>query len=167
METKIIALVLLMFVLILKSMAQTTDIKTEKENNRIAKEKEVAGLIDSQIFMFRAIRAIPTGYKSVDLTTNPGRVKFSPYLIVSEMPYFGRVYTVSYGDGGLKFFGKPEVFTVGKRSKNYTIEAKVKGEDDYYTINLTVSFEGSSTMSISSGNRALISYNGEICATEK
>ena len=124
-------------------------------------------MVDSKIFMFRATRAIPNGYKSVDLTTNPGRVKFSPKLIVSEMPYFGKVYTVSYGDGGLNFFGQPDVFTIGKRSKNYAIEAKVKGEDDIYTINLTVYFEGSSSMSISCGNRALISYNGEVCATEK
>jgi hypothetical protein len=167
MKTKIIPLVLLMLVMTLDSIAQTTDIKAEKENSRIAKEKEVARLVDSKIFKFKATRAIPTGYKSVDLTANPGCVKFSPDLIVSEMPYFGKVYSVSYGDGSLKFFGKPDVFTLGKKGKNYAIEAKVKGEDDYYTINLTVSFEGNSSMSISSSNRALISYNGEICATEK
>jgi hypothetical protein len=117
--------------------------------------------------MFKATRAVPTGYKSVDLTANPGRVKFSPELIVSEMPYFGKVYTVSFGDGSLNFFGQPDVFTVGRKSNNYAIEAKVKVEDDSYTINLTVNFEGSSSMSISSGHRALISYSGEICATEK
>ena len=167
METKIIPLVLLMLVTTLDPMAQTIDGKAEKENSRIAKEKEVARLVDSRIFMFRATRAMPAGYKSVDLTTNPGRVKFSPELIVSEMPYFGKVYTVSFGDGSLIFFGNPTVFTVVKNSKNYAIEAKVKGEDDCYTINLTVSFEGSSSMSISSNHRALISYNGEICATEK
>ena len=47
------------------------------------------------------------------------------------------------------------------------IEAKIKGNSDYFTINLTVSPEGSSTMSISSNNRSPISYNGEIFATEK
>ena len=156
-----------MLVMTIDSMAQTTDGKADKENNRIAKEKEVARLVDSKIFMFRATRALPTGYKSVDLTANPGRVKFSPELIVSEMPYFGKVYTVSFGDGSLNFFGQPDVFTVGRKSNNYAIEAKVKGEDDSYTINLKVSFEGNSSMTISSGHRALISYNGEVCATEK
>jgi len=167
MKTEITPLVLLMLVMTLDSMAQTADRKSEKEKSRIAKEKEVAGLVDSKIFVFRAIRAIPTGYKPVDLTTNPGYVKFSPNLIVSEMPYFGRVYSVTYGDGGLKFWGKPDVFILGKKSKNYAIKAKVKGTDDYYMINLTVNFEGSSSLSISSNNRALINYNGEICATEK
>ena len=167
MKTKIALLVLLMLFITFDSMAQTSDRKAEKEKRRIAKEKEVAVLVYSEIFVFRATRAIPTGYKSVDLTTNPGYVKFSPNLIVSEMPYFGRVYSVSFGDGGLKFWGKPDVFTVEKKSNNYAIKAKVKGSDDCYAINLTVSFDGSSSMSISSNNRAMISYNGEICATEK
>lgn len=166
MKTKITPLVLLMLVMTLNLMAQTTDRKEEKEKSRIAKEKAVARLVYSKIFVFRATRAFPAGYKSVDLTTNPGYVKFSPDLIVSEMPYFGRVFSVSFGDGGLMFWGKPDVFTLEKKSKNYAIKAKVKGTDDYYTIYLTVSLEGSSSISISSNNRALISYNGEICSTE-
>lgn len=167
MRTKITPLILLMLVMTLDSMAQTADIISEKEKSRIAKVKEVAGLVDSKIFVFRATRANPTGYKPVDLTTNPGYVKFSPNLIVSEMPYFGRVYSVSYGDGDLNFWGKPDVFTLGKKSKNYAIKARVKDPDDCYMINLTVNFEGSSSLSISSNNRAMIHYNGDICATER
>ncbi len=168
MKTKFIKFVLLMLILVVFAVAQTTDKKAEKENRRIAKEKEIAALVDSKIFVFTATRAIPTGYKPVDLTTNPNFIKLSPDLIVSEMPYFGRAYSVSYGgDGGLKFWGKPEVFTIERKSKNYALEAKVKGTDDSYTINLTVSFEGSSSMSIVSNNRSFISYNGEIFATEK
>ncbi|MEI6275363.1 MAG: DUF4251 domain-containing protein [Prolixibacteraceae bacterium] len=47
------------------------------------------------------------------------------------------------------------------------IEARVKGKDDYYTINLTVSFEGSFSLTITSNNRSMISCSGEIYAAEK
>lgn len=168
MKKKMIQLVFLFLICTLPVLAQSTDRKAEKERKRVEKEKEIAALMDSKNFEFRASRAIPTGYKSVDLTTNPNYVKFSDDLIVSEMPFYGRAYSVSYGgDSGLKFDGKPEVYTVEKKKKNYEIEAKVRGQNDFYTINLTVSFEGSSTMNISCNNRTSISYNGEVFAPEK
>jgi len=168
MKSKIAHLVILLLIGTLTMMAQTSDRKAEKERKRIEKEKEIAALIEAKTFEFKATRAIPTGYKSMDLTTNPNFVKFAPELIVSDMPFYGRAYSAGYGgDAGLKFEGKPEVYTVEKKKKNYEIEAKVKSSNDYFTINLTVSFEGSSTMSISSNNRSSISYNGEIFSPEK
>lgn len=168
MRTKITQLVLMLLIITTPVMAQTSDRKARKEKKRVEKEKEIAALVESRNFVFKASRAIPTGYKSVDLTTNPNFVKFSPELIESWMPFFGRAYSVSYGgDSGLKFEGKPEIFTVEKKRKDYMVEAKVQSNNDTYTINLSVSFEGSSSMSISSNNRASISYNGEILAREK
>jgi hypothetical protein len=161
-------LVLLFLIGALPSVAQPSDRKAQKEKKRMEKEKDVATLVDSKTFVFKATRAIPTGFKSMDLTTNPNFVKFSPELIVSEMPYFGRAYSVSYGgDAGLKFEGKPEVYTVEKKKKAYSLEARVKSSNDYFTIHLSVGFEGSSSMSISSNNRSSISYNGEIFPQEK
>lgn len=167
MKKKIMQLVLMLLIGTIPAVAQKSDRKAEKERKRVEKEKEIAALVESRNFEFRATRAIPTGYKSVDLTTNPNYVRFSSDLIVSEMPFFGRAYSVSYGgDSGLKFEGKPEVYTVEKKKKNYEIEAKVKDKSDSFTINLSVSFEGSSTMSISSNNRTSISYNGEVFTRE-
>jgi hypothetical protein len=168
MKRRMIQLVLLLLIGALPTAAQPTDRKAEKEKRRMEKEKEIAALIDAKTFVFKATRAIPTGFKSMDLTSNPNFVKFAPELIVSEMPFFGRAYSVSYGgDSGLKFEGKPEVYTLEKKKKSYVIEAKVKSNNDYFTINLSVSFEGSSSMAISSNNRSSISYNGEIFPQEK
>ncbi len=167
MRTKITQLVLMFLIITTPVMAQTSDRKARKEKKRVEKEKEIAALVESRNFVFRASRAIPTGYKSVDLTTNANFVKFSPGLIESWMPFFGRAYSVSYGgDAGIKFEGKPQIFTVEKKMKNYEVEAKVQSNNDTYTINLSVSFEGSSFMIISSNNRTSISYNGEILARE-
>ena len=165
MKKEMIQLVFLLLIIVFQVAGQMTDRKAEKERKRVEKEKEIAVLVESKNFEFRATRAIPTGYKSVDLTTNPNFIKFSDDLIVSEMPFFGRAYSVSYGgDSGLKFEGKPEVYKVEKKKKNYEIEVKVKDKNDYFTINLTVAFEGNSSMSISSNNRSSISYNGEVFA---
>lgn len=166
MKTLISTLVLL--ILAGSVAAQSTDRKTEKEKRKVERERSVLQLVESKTFDFRANRAIPTGYKSVDLVTNPNFVKFNPDSIWSEMPFFGRAYSIPYGgDGGLKFKGKPEVFTVEKKKKYYLVEAKVKGTDDFYSINLSVGFEGGTIMTISSNNRSTISYNGEIFAPEK
>jgi hypothetical protein len=169
MKTKITLLVLVMLLGSFAVKGQISDRKAEKEKKRVEKEKEIADLVESKSFVFKANRAIPSTYKSMDLTTNPNFVRFSTDLIVSEMPFFGRAYSVSYGgsDSGLKFEGKPEIYTIEKKKKNYEVEAKIKGTGDSYTINLSISFEGSSTMTISSNNRSSISYNGEISAPEK
>jgi hypothetical protein len=168
-KTNITLLFLMLMFGSFASSAQTSDRKAEKEKKRIEKEKEYAAIVESKKFVFKANRAIPTGYRSVDLTTNPNFVKFSPDMIVSEMPFFGRAYSVSYGssDSGLKFEGKPEDYSLEKKKKNYEVDVKVKGQMDSYTIHLTISFEGSASMSISSNNRATISYNGEISAPEE
>lgn len=163
MRTKITQLVLLLLIGTLPVMAQSTDRKAEKERKKIENEKVTADLMAGKNFVFKASRAMPTGFKSMDLTTNPNFVRFSEELIKSEMPFFGKAYSAPFGgDGGLKFEGKPEIYTITKGKKEYAVEAKVKGKGDYFTIQLSVSFDGGATMSIASNNRSSISYFGEI-----
>ena len=113
--------------------------------------------------------ACPTGYRSVDLTTNSNYVKFSPDHIESYMPFFGKAYSgIGYsGDQGLKFEGKPGIFTISKGKKNYLVEAEVKGPNDLYRLSLSVYYDGSASLSITSNNRGFISYSGDISAQEK
>lgn len=163
METKITQLIVLLLIGFLPAMAQSTDRKAIKERKKIERDKEIEVLVDSKRFEFNASRAIPTGFRPMDLTTNPNFIRFSPDSIVSEMPFFGRAYSVPYGgEGGLKFEGKPEDYTIEKGKKFYSVDAIVKAKGDNFTINLSVSFDGSATMSISSNNRSPISYYGEI-----
>ena len=72
--------------------------------------------------------AYPQGGRSVNLTTTPNFVKFSPDLIDSDMPFYGRAYSgAGYGGTtGLNFKGKPDEFTVEKTSKGYFLQASVK-----------------------------------------
>ncbi|HEX2920966.1 MAG TPA: DUF4251 domain-containing protein, partial [Bacteroidales bacterium] len=77
---------------------------------------------------------------------------------------------VGYGgsDSGLHFKGKPDDFTVEKNRKaNYQVTVNVSESTDNFRLFLTVSFDGSASLSISSNNRESISYVGEITAPER
>ena len=83
MKTKISQLIVLLLIGFLPAMAQSTDRKAVKEQKRIEHEKEIAALVNSKSFEFKARRALPTGFRPMDLTTNPNFIRFSPELIIS------------------------------------------------------------------------------------
>jgi hypothetical protein len=169
MKTKISLFLVLLAFLTTAVFSQEEATKQSKEEKKLEKQKQVEGIVNARDFVFVARTANPSGMRSVNLATNPNFLKFNPDMIESEMPYFGKAYnSVGYGgDAGLKFKAKPEEFTVTKGKKNYDIKVIVKGEGDKYSLYLSVSFEGSATLSVISNNRSNISYSGEISAPEK
>jgi hypothetical protein len=168
MKTKNIVLALFISFFVTNGFAQEKTKKQLKEEKKIEKQKQIEALVNSKEFVFVARNASPMGFKTIDLTTNTNYMKFYPDLIKSEMPYFGTAHGgVGYGgDGGLKFEGKPQDYTMEKTNKQYKIKASVKGENDIYLLLLSVYFEGSATLSVSSNYRSTISYNGEISKIE-
>ncbi|WP_300978748.1 DUF4251 domain-containing protein [Flavobacterium sp.] len=147
------------------SFAQQKTKKELKEAKKIEQQKKVETLVAGEKFIFEANRAFPMGYRSIDLTTNPNSISFTPDLIKSDMPFIGRATgSIPYGggEGGLKFEGTPEEFSITKEKKNYLLKAKVKDKNDSYTIQLTIFFDGGASLVINSNNRASISYNGSI-----
>ncbi len=169
MKTKISLLAVLLAFITISAFSQEKTKKQLKEEKKLEKQKQVETMVNARDFVFIARMANPMGMKSVNLTTNPNFVRFNPDMVESEMPYFGRAYnSVGYGgDAGLKFKGKPEIFEMKKGKKNYDIEVIVKGENDKYTIYISVGLEGNATLSVNSNNRSSISYSGEISAPEK
>jgi hypothetical protein len=166
MKGQIILLTVCLALIITTSFAQKKSRKELKEGKKTEKQLQVEALINAKAFDFIARTAMPTGYKTVNLSTTTNYVKFQPELIDSYMPFYGRAYSgVGYGgDEGLKFTGKPEKFTIIKGKKNYQVSAIVKGEKDTFNLSLSVSFEGSASLTITSNNRSAISYSGEITA---
>lgn len=136
----------------------------KQSGDKDGKGENPEALLNSKEFVFKARRAMPSRGSSIDLTSNPNYVKFSPDMIESYMPFFGRAYSgVGYGnEAGLHFKGQPEVFTVEKKKRNYQVNATVRGDNDNYRIFLTVTHAGSATLSISSNNRETMSYVGDI-----
>lgn len=146
------------------TLAQEKSKKQLKEERKLEKQKQTALLVVSKEFVFVAETVLSQGGRTRTLTTNDYTVEFHPDLIKGDLPFFGRAYGgVGYGgDGGIKFEGKPKEFTIEKTKKAHEIKAEVKGENDTYSLLLSVYFDGNANLSINSNNRSPISYRGVI-----
>lgn len=166
---KISTLLVLLILISGNIFSQEKSKKQLKEEQKIEKQKQIEAMLYAKEFVFNPRTAMPQGYKTVNLTSGSYNIDFKPEFIKSYMPFYGRAYSgVGYGsDGGMKFEGKPEEFSVTKGKKNYTVLVVVKGDNDTYHISLSVSTSGSATLTIISNNRGSISYSGEISAIEK
>ena len=149
------------------SQAQTRG--EQKDKKKLEQQGQVEMMINAREFVFIPSIVLPTGMKPVNVAINQYSIKFQPDLIDSYLPFFGRAYSaVGYGnDTGLTFKAKPEKFEIEKSRKSFSVNVVVKGGTDIFRLFLSVGFEGSASLSISSDNRSTISYQGEIAAPEK
>lgn len=147
-------------------VAQEKSKKELRAERELQKQKETESLIGSKNFVFNAEKANPLGYRMIILDYNTYTIKVTEENVVCDLPFFGRGYNVAYGsaDGGMKFEGKPENFTIEKKKRSYIVKMTVKGKDDVYNLLFTVFFDGGTNVSVNSNNRASISYDGEIKA---
>jgi hypothetical protein len=169
MKAKITLLIIILAFIVTNGFTQEKSRKQIKEEKKIEVKKQTEAMINARQFVFTGRTALPTGYKSVNLTTITNYVRFYPDSIDSYMPFYGRAFSgVGYSnDDGLKFAGKPQEYTVTTGKKNYLVNAVVKSEKDTFRLSLTVSFEGSASLFITSNNRSSISYSGIISAPEE
>jgi len=165
MKARIFFTAFIMALIFTSGFAQQTARKSERDQNKIEKQKQIQALVTSKEFVFEARYALPQGGKSVYLTGSSYTVKFHPDTIESYLPFFGRAYSVDYGgEGGIKFIGKPTEFNVVtlKAEKGYDINATIKTPKDYYKFYLSVSPVGNATLTVNSNQRSSISYQGDI-----
>lgn len=168
MKKKVAFLTLLLLIISAQGYSQEKSKKEIKEEKKIEEQKRVESMIDSREFVFTARTALPSGMRSIDLTTNPNYVRFKPDMIDSDMPFFGRAYSaIGYGsDTGLKFKGKPEKFTVTRSRKKFQVDVVVNDQADNFSLFLSVGLDGNASLSIVSNKRSSISYQGEISSYE-
>ena len=149
--------------------AQEKTSKEQKEQQKLEKQKQTEALVDSKTFVFVGGTAYPQGGRAINLTTRANWVKFDPERIDCDMPYFGRIYSGGgYGgnEGGLKFTGEPSEFTITKAKKKFFVTTAVKSGVDSYKLTLDVGFQGNATLTVISGSRSTISYQGIIAAPQ-
>lgn len=130
---------------------------------------KIEALLNSQQFEFVANTMYPMGLQPKNLVGSGNSVTFSPELIISNLPFYGRSYTaITMGrDKGMRFKGAPENFVVKKTAKYYKVTTSVTGQRDTYSLSLSVSKSGYATLSITSKNRDIINYHGEIVAVKQ
>jgi len=167
MKSRAFFLFILVVFISLPGYSQEKTKKELKAEKKLEKQKQTEELYNSKTFVFVGKTALPSGMKSVNLATNPNYMKFQPEIIESEMPFFGTAYSGAsvYGrETGMKFKGKPDEFTVVKKSKNFQIDVVVKDQNDTYRISISGGFEGNASLTIISNNRSPITYQGDISA---
>jgi hypothetical protein len=130
-------------------------------------QSAIETLLTSKNFEFVANTVLPLGQPPKNLVGSDYSVTFSPEMIVSNMPYYGRAYRTLMGrDKGMRFKGAPENFTVAAEDNNYKAHATVEDENDSYSILLTVEHSGIATLTISSNGRESIEYHGEVVSVK-
>jgi len=167
MTTKTILFAALLCFIIGSVSAQEKDLKANT-SQEINKASNIANLLNSQTFEFIANTAFPTSGSPKNLVGSGYSVTFSPEEIVSNLPFYGRAYSgmALSRDKGMRFKGKPENFTI-VNNKEYQVNTIVNDEGNTYEIALSVSESGFASLSISSNDRGVISYQGEVLLSSK
>lgn len=142
-------------------------------------------LVQSHTFYVEVTDAYPTGNSSVTLRTkdgvtktlgaeghislsnNRGELILIDSVASAHFPFFGRAYSHTPGeDGGFEFNKQrlnPEMTVVNKRKKQFiTYKFSVRSSNDQLQFQLEIYANGSCNVSITSNNRAPISYTGKL-----
>jgi hypothetical protein len=169
MKARFYSVVLILSMFTITAFSQGKTRSERKEEKRLDKQIQIETIVNTKEFVFIPRIALPSGMRSVNLSTSQYNIKFRHDFIESYMPFFGRAYSgVGYGtDTGLNFKGQPQKFIVEKKRKNFQIEVVVKGETDNFSLFLSVGSEGSASLSISSNNRSTMAFQGEMLVPGK
>ena len=164
MKTGNYILILMLLFVVTASYSQESEKKTKAER-KLEKEKQTEELMNSKTFVFIGSNAFSQKGKMISMTSGANTVSFSPEMIKSNLPFFGEAKTASAaygGQDGYKFEGKPDEFTLENIKKGWELNAEVKTGNETYTMNLTVSPDGSANLLVFSLNRSSMRYNGEV-----
>ena len=117
MKIRLLAPFILVLFIMRPSFSQGETRKELKAAKDAEGQMQVEKLMDSREFVFIPRTVQPQGGRSINLTSATGFVRYHPDSIESDLPYFGRAYSgAGYtGDGGMKFSGRPEDFTIEKK----------------------------------------------------
>jgi hypothetical protein len=139
--------------------------KKSKSEKKLEQQKQTEELMNSKTFVFKGSTAFSEKGKTISITSGANTVSFSPELIKCDLPFFGEAKTASAaygGQGGYRFEGKPDEFTLENTKKGWKLKAVVKTGNDTFTMNMTASPEGSANLNLYSINRSSMRYNGEV-----
>jgi hypothetical protein len=82
------------------------------------------------------------------------------------LPYFGVAYSAPYGssEGGIKFAESMDNYAItpNKKSNGWDIRFKIRSKEDVYEIFMNIFNNGSTSFSVTSQKRDMISFSGEI-----
>lgn len=134
--------------------------------------QEVQQLIAGRHFQIEINRVHPQGGFDVSRFNPTGNISVSDSIARGHLPFFGRAYSLPYGDNaGIDFddvMKDVSVKTVSKRKEKVAVMSfSVQGNRDVYQVTIEAYPRGSCSVNLYSNNRAQISYSGTIASEEK
>ena len=164
MKARIIAL----FTLAATLSACSSSSSATGSDSKAAEFEQTAILIESGNFMFTVRSASPSGGRTVQISSSYV-MKANEGIYEAHLPYFGRVYSGGYGDGGsVEFKGEPENLEITRKDNKNKISLRfsIKSATETYDVMLEVSKSGYGNLVVSSPKRQTISYRGLVSGLE-
>lgn len=136
----------------------------QSQASRQAEEARIREAVEAREYVFVAKQVSPQRGGTFPLTAYYSLV-VSKDSVNAQLPYFGRAYTapIDPRDGGISFISTNFSYNIqsgkGRRS---TVTIEPKDRNDVQTLILTIFPDGNSGLRVTSINRDMINFEGQI-----
>lgn len=149
--------------------------KISKEEKIAQQEKafqQTQELVAGKHFQIVIDRVYPQGGQDVSRFNPNGKITVKDSIAEGHLPFFGRAYSLPYGEGGGIEFNAPmknvsTKVTEKKKKQVVAFNFSVPGEKDVYQFRIDIAPGGNCTVNLNSNNRANISYSGTVLPLEE
>ena len=144
--------------------------KTEKAAKAAAEMKAfqaICELVNSKQFQIEVDKVYPQDGFDVSRFNPEGKIIVTDSIAKGNLPFFGRAYSLPYGEGGgIEFderMKKVKIQLIHKRKKRAIMfDFSIPGQKDQYQISIEAMPNGRCTIQRHSNQRTTISYGGYI-----
>ena len=138
-----------------------------REERKELKEQTVKEKIESENYRIDINTAYPRRGRMIPLTSIYS-VTIRNDSVFSQLPYFGRAYSIPYGGGqGLMFNAPIDQYTMSMRKRGAAkINFTAKSPEDQFKFRITIYSNGSSSIDVDMQNRESISFSGDLILPE-
>lgn len=146
--------------------------RKEKAARWVEEFQATKALVESNRFCIAIDRVYPQSGQDVSRFNPRGEIVLNDTTAKGHLPFFGRAYSLPYGEGGgIEFDGEVKERQVKivekKKKKVIRYEFAVRGKNDNYQINIDITAGGNCYINLTSNNRTQISYSGTLGAPKK
>lgn len=171
MKTLYLLAAILLFALVAPASGQKSS-KEEKNSQTEKAFQMTRKLIESKKFKIEINRVFPTNGQDVSRFSPRGEIIVKDTIAQGRLPFFGRAYSLPYGeDGGIEFDNRIKdekiKFVEKKKKKSIIYTFTVASRNDQYQFTIEAAGSDACTVSMNSNNRTHISYSGTISPIEK
>ena len=159
---KLIFISLLFSILSLSVSAQKPT-KAEKAAQLEQEFQQTRQLIESNHFQFELNRVYPQDGQDLSRFNPRGKFVITDSVAKGTLPFFGRAYSLPYGEGGgIEFDGVMKDQSLKMKRKILIYRFSITAKNDTYQISMEISGGGNCSVNLNSNNRAQISYSGTV-----